>query len=155
MVIVPTLATLATALPDTMPKNAEPTTATLAEPPRNWPISAEARSEKNSEPPQRVSTWPMMMNGTTTTMAICKVLPSSALVSTPRYTIRRLIDTYRLANISGSIQPSRACAQSASTISTSARPVTRRLASNTSKTMMVAMMMPLQGRATNSRISSG
>ena len=34
MVTVPTLATLATALPDTMPKNAEPTTAILPAPPR-------------------------------------------------------------------------------------------------------------------------
>ena len=70
--MVPTLATFATALPDTMPKKAEPTTAILAAPPRNVPISAAARSEKKSEPPQRVSTCPMMMNGTTTTTAICE-----------------------------------------------------------------------------------
>ena len=84
IVMVPTLATLATALPEIMPKKAEPTTAILAAPPRKWPISEAARSAKKSEPPQRVSTWPMMMNGTTTTIAICSVLPSSALVSMPR-----------------------------------------------------------------------
>ena len=62
MVKTPTDATLLTALPETMPNSAEPTTQILAGPARLRPISATAMSLKNSPPPDWISRSPSQMN---------------------------------------------------------------------------------------------
>src|SRR3972149_1517300 len=51
MVIDPSTMTLATGLPEIMPKSALPKTAIFAAPPRNLPITIIERSVKNWPPP--------------------------------------------------------------------------------------------------------
>ncbi len=51
MVITPVVATLDTAEPDIEPNKAEPTTAIFAEPPRERPVAAIAKSVKKAPPP--------------------------------------------------------------------------------------------------------
>ena len=65
MVTTPTVATLATALPEIMPNRLLATIATFAEPPRNRPMIAIAKSVRNCPPPVRKSTWPKAMKANT------------------------------------------------------------------------------------------
>ncbi len=58
MVTMPVATTLATALPEIEPNRQEPSTAILAAPPRNRPISAIEMSVKNCMPPVFCNTWP-------------------------------------------------------------------------------------------------
>ena len=56
IVITPVDATLDTALPEIEPKRPDATTAIFADPPRECPISAAAKSVKYSDPPERSNT---------------------------------------------------------------------------------------------------
>ena len=83
MVTIPTASTFDTALPEIIPNKAEPTTAILAAPPRKPPIADMARSEKNSAPPVRASTWPRIVNGITISTATPRIAPIMPLTSSP------------------------------------------------------------------------
>ncbi len=84
MVMTPVAATLATALPDTEPKKPEPTTAILAEPPRNRPMVSVAISVKKREPPLKLSSWPKNRKAMTMVVATASGRPSTPLTSSAR-----------------------------------------------------------------------
>ena len=73
-----------TALPEIEPNIPEATTAIFAEPPRERPIIAAAKSVKKSEPPDLSKTCPRNIKITTTVNMIIRGVPRRALVSMPR-----------------------------------------------------------------------
>ncbi len=84
MVTTPVATTLATALPEIEPMSPEPTTATLAGPPRMRPRPNSARSVKNAEPPVALSTWPKKTKTMTIVVATASGEPSTPLMSSAR-----------------------------------------------------------------------
>ncbi len=64
MVNVPVVITLATAEPDTVPNNPLVTTATLAGPPAERPVSATAKSINRLPMPMRSTSEPKIINNT-------------------------------------------------------------------------------------------
>ena len=81
MVTTPVVTTLATTLPDIVPKSEEPRIAILAGPPRYRPISAMEMSVKNAEPPDLKRTLPKNTNVTTTVVMIFIGTPKMAVES--------------------------------------------------------------------------
>ncbi len=65
IVIMPVVATLADALPDSEPNSALATTLTLAGPPRRRPRTAKPRSEIDLPAPTAKSIWPNIMKAVT------------------------------------------------------------------------------------------
>ena len=84
MVMTPVDATLDTALPEIEPNMADATTAILAEPPRVRPMRVAASWVNHSEPPARISNWPMKMYITTTMQQMYIDSPNRATLSIPR-----------------------------------------------------------------------
>ena len=82
--MTPVDATLDTALPEIEPNMADATTAILAEPPRVRPMRAAASWVNHSEPPVRISNWPMKMYITTTMQQMYMDNPNRATLSIPR-----------------------------------------------------------------------
>ena len=66
------------------PNKPDATTAIFADPPRECPISAAAKSVKYSDPPDRSNTCPKKINMTTTVKIMVRGVPNNALVSMPR-----------------------------------------------------------------------
>lgn len=81
MVMGPSIATLAAALPDTVPKRPELTTDTLAGPPRKPLTAAPARSVSVWLPPVAIRICPKRMKLNTMVEATSTVIPGSALPS--------------------------------------------------------------------------
>ena len=84
IVMTPVDATFDTALPEIEPNKPDATTAIFAEPPREWPMRAAAKSVKYSDPPDRSRTCPKKINTTTTVNIMIRGVPSNAFVSIPR-----------------------------------------------------------------------
>jgi hypothetical protein len=95
------------------------------------------------------------MNGTTTMMAICSEVPSSALVSRPRYTSSRVKSTGRAANMPGRWWPTMAYTTPASVKPTSEKPAMRRVPSSTSTASAADISTPSSGREVSSVLSCG
>ena len=89
MVITPVEATLETAEPEIEPNSPEATTAILAEPPRDRPMRAAARSVNHSDAPVWSRSWPIQMNSTTVSTMILSGRPSKATLVTPSSAISR------------------------------------------------------------------
>ena len=70
--------------PEIEPNKPDATTAIFAEPPRERPINAEAKSVKYSDPPDFNNTWPKKIKTTTTVKMIINGVPKSAFVSIPK-----------------------------------------------------------------------
>ncbi len=81
MVIGPSITTLDTALPDTVPNSVEAITATLAGPPRSLPIVTSAKSVSAWSPRAAYSTRPNRMNGMMIVAVTASGVPSIPLES--------------------------------------------------------------------------
>ena len=79
--MAPSTATLATALPETVPKRLDETTETLAVPPRYRPMATKATSVMNLSPPTAYRAWPKKMNATTMLAATVSGTPRRPLES--------------------------------------------------------------------------
>jgi hypothetical protein len=95
------------------------------------------------------------MNGTTTMIAICSEVPSSALVSRLRYTSSRVKSTGRAWNTPGRWSPSIAYTTPARVKATSEKPAMRRVPSSTSTASAAEVRMPSSGREVSSVESCG
>ena len=99
--MVPVITTLATGLPEMVPKSALEATDILAAPPRNLPSSEVAISVKNSPPPVANRTCPNRMKATTIVATMVSGIPSRELGSMYRWTAILDQEIPRALNIPG------------------------------------------------------